>query len=101
VPNEPTAEQIRADQIREEERRVRRVQRLVQVASNLLIQSRLPRAEGEALVALVRRSILELFPGREDTYEILYGRRFQRMLDEYTAEAPESSAVILPFPPRP
>jgi len=90
-----------AEQIREEERRVRRVQRLVQVASSLLIQARLPRSEGEALVAFVRRSVLELFPGREETYEILYGRRFQRLLDEYTAQGPPSSAVILPFSHRP
>lgn len=78
------ADRPTVEDIREEARRVRRVQAIVQVATSLLAQGRPSRSEGEALVALARRHILELFPGREDTYDILYGRRFRRLLDEYT-----------------
>lgn len=92
-----------AEEIREEDRRVRRAQLIVAAASHLLIQGGFGRAEGEAIVRAARARILELFPGREETYEILYGRRFARLLDEYTRAEPTGTrraARILPFPPR-
>jgi len=93
------AERPTSEDIREEARRVRRVQAIVQVATSLLAQGRPSRSEGEALVAFARRSILELFPGREETYDILYGRRFRRLLDEHTRpdDPPGGLARVLPF----
>ncbi len=85
--------------IREEQRRVRRVQTIAHVTTSLLMQARLSRAEGEALVAYARERILELFPGRDETYDILYGRRFRRLLDECTGpDRPQGPAVVIPFP---
>jgi hypothetical protein len=88
-----------AEAIRDEQRRVRRVQAIAHVTTSLLMQARLSRVDGEALVAYARDRILELFPGRDETYEILYGRRFQRLLDECTGvERSGRPAVVVPFP---
>jgi hypothetical protein len=88
-----------AEAIRDEQRRVRRVQAIAHVTTSLLMQARLSRVDGEALVAYARDRILELFPGRDETYEILYGRRFRRLLDECTGvERSGRPAVVVPFP---
>ncbi len=87
-----------ADELREEHRRVRRVQLIVAMASYVIMQERPSRAEGEAIVRAARARILELFPGREETYEILYARRFARLLDAFTRGDPQPApARILPF----
>lgn len=87
-----------AEAIRDEQRRVRRVQAIAHVTTSLLMQARLSRADGEALVAYARARILELFPGRDETYEILYGRRFRRLLDECTGPGLSTgTAVVIPF----
>jgi len=90
------------EELRDEQRRVRRVQLIVAVASHLIMQERPTRAEGEAIVQAARARILELFPGREETYEILYARRFERLLNEFAREAapPRGPARVLPFPGR-
>ena len=58
------------------------------------------RDEAEKLVAVVRAQILALFPGREETFEVIYARRFRRLIDEYTRAASDGPAVLLPFAPR-
>lgn len=70
--------------IQEEDRRVRHVRLIVNFTAGVIMQGELTRAEAEALVSAARARILELFPGREDTYEVLYSRRFARLLDEFT-----------------
>ena len=79
------------EELRDEQRRIRRVQIIVDFTTSILLQSGLSRREGEELVAAARDRILDLFPGREDTYEILYSRRFARLLDSCTAPEPEES----------
>jgi hypothetical protein len=68
----------------EEQRRMRRVRFIVDFTTSVLQQSRMSRPEAEELVAAARARILELFPGRDDTYEILYARRFARLIDSCT-----------------
>jgi hypothetical protein len=84
----------------EESRRVRRAQFIVNLAASLIAQGDLTRSEAQALVAAARGWVLELFPGREETFEILYGRRFARLLDECTRPDPpeQGPARIIPFP---
>lgn len=72
------------DELRDEQRRIRRVRVIVDFTTAVLQQSRMSRAEGEALVSAARDRILELFPGSEHTYEIIYSRRFGRLLDSCT-----------------
>lgn len=68
----------------DEQRRMRRVRFIVDFTTAVLQQSGVSRAEGEALVAAARDRILELFPGREETYEIIYARRFARLIETCT-----------------
>ena len=64
------------------------------------MQSSMSRDEAEKLVAVVRAEILTLFPGREQTFEVVYARRFRRLIDEYARPASNDPAVLLPFAPR-
>jgi hypothetical protein len=86
-----------SDDVRDEFRRQRQVQFIVGFTSNVIMQGNLARREGQALVDAARERILELFPGREETYEILYARRFARLLDDFTRPDPPRADVI-PFP---
>jgi hypothetical protein len=86
------------EELADEARRLSRVRTVVDVTSNLIMQSGLHRGEAEALVALARQTVLELFPGREETFEIVYARRFQRLVDEFAHPDSRNEAIILPFP---
>lgn len=88
------------DELREEQRRLRIVRFTVDFATQAIMQGRLRRDEAEVLVAAARARILELFPGRDKTYDLLYSRRFARLLDEFASPRRRAAAVI-PFPRRP
>lgn len=88
------------EDLREEQRRLRRVRFIVDFTSSVIMQSEMTRREGEELVAAARERILDLFPGREETYDILYGRRFARLLESCTrpeADEEPTPARVLPF----
>jgi len=69
-------------EILEENRKVRRLQVVVDLVTNLLLQSDLPIEEASELVAETRRFALSLFPDKEQTYDLLYQSRFRRLLAE-------------------
>jgi hypothetical protein len=77
----------------DEDRRARYVQFIARFTATIIMQGQMSRSEGEALVAAARAKILALFPGREATYELLYARRFSRILDEYTRPDPPQSEL--------
>ena len=94
--------------VAEEQARADRLRRMVDVACAVLRQGRLPRAEGEALVADTRRRALTLFPGKEDVFDLVLAPRFRRILDEFCPrgrsvspppEGPDQSREgrVLPF----
>ena len=84
---------------------------IVDLTTSILRQSRVGRAEAEALVAASRRRILELFPDKESTYELILAPRFARLVEEFAVAAPppmprlpsdrgaspDESRVVLPF----
>lgn len=80
------------DDLRQEARRARYVQFIVNFTSSVIAEGQMSRADGEALVEAARAKILECFPGLDDTYELLYARRFMRLLDEFTLAAPQDAA---------
>ncbi len=89
----PTREEIEDDQ-----RRARRVRQIVDFTCAMIAQGHLPRHDAEALVTAARARILELFPGREQTYEIVCAPRFRRILEEFTRpEPPDRRGVVLAF----
>jgi hypothetical protein len=81
----------------EEERRADALRRTVDVACALLRQARLPRDEAEEIVAFTKKRVLELFPGKEDVFDLVLAPRFARILDEFCAPA---RPRVLPFPRR-
>ncbi len=80
-----------ADQLRDEEQRLRRVRVIVDVVSSLIMQRRLSRGDAQRLAGLARGRVLELFPGREDTYDVIYATRFSRLMDEFCCSEPVRS----------
>jgi hypothetical protein len=77
----------------DEQRRLRVLRTVVDLTTSVLRQGRLDRAEGEALVAAARQRVLELFPDKESTYELILAPRFARLLAEFAAPSPR----VLPF----
>jgi hypothetical protein len=84
------------EQIREEHRQIRYLRTIVDLTANVIMQSRLSRAEAERLVEATRRQILVLFPGKEQAYDIIYRPRFERLISEFAQES-----NVLPFNPKP
>jgi hypothetical protein len=72
---------------------------VVDLTTNVLMQGRLSRSEAEELIAAARGGILELFPDKESTYELILAPRFARLLDEFVA--PGAGPRVLPFRRRP
>jgi hypothetical protein len=68
--------------ILEEERRVRKLTRLVDFTAALLRQSDLALTDAQKLIAFSRERALELFPDKGQTFDLIYGPRFRRILAE-------------------
>jgi hypothetical protein len=66
--------------IAEESRRVRRLQLTVRLAMSVISQGSLPFEEASKIVAATRHVALNLFPGKEEAYDLLYQPRLQRLL---------------------
>jgi len=69
-------------EIEEEERRVRTLRFLVDFSLAYLAQTKLSLEEAQAVVAGVKKQALHLFPEKEETFDLIYLPRFQRMLRE-------------------
>jgi hypothetical protein len=69
-------------QILEENRKVRRLQIVVDLVSNVIRQSEMPVEEALEMVASTRRYALRLFPDKGLTYNLIYQPRFRRLLAE-------------------
>jgi len=66
----------------EEDKKMRRLRFIVDLTAQVLAQERMTIDEALDLLNATRRTVLRLFPGKEDTYDIIYGRRFERILRE-------------------
>ncbi|MBZ5515041.1 MAG: hypothetical protein LAN62_09410 [Acidobacteriia bacterium] len=69
-------------EILEENRKIRRLQIVVDLVMNVLCQSDLPVEEALEMVSATRRYALRLFPDKESTYDLIYQPRFRRLLFE-------------------
>jgi hypothetical protein len=65
-----------------EERKIRRLRRAMDVAAVLLWQVDLTFAEAQDVVNHAKHTALRLFPDKEQTYDLIYGTRFRRILVE-------------------
>jgi hypothetical protein len=81
--------------VAEENRRARQLRMIVDLTSSVIVQGGIDRAEAEALVAATRRRALDLFPGKEDTFDLILAPRFARLFREFVA--PPLPPNVLPF----
>jgi hypothetical protein len=68
--------------VAEEQRRLDRLRRLVDVTCALLRQARVDAREAYGLAALAREQALALFPDKADVFDLVIAPRFRRILDE-------------------
>jgi hypothetical protein len=71
-----------AQEIDEESRRVRRLRIVVQLALEIISQGDLPAEEAANLVSATRRVALEMFPGKEEAFDLIYRPKFARLMQE-------------------
>jgi len=68
------------DQIDDESRRIRRLRILVQLTIESIAAGDLTPEEAAGMVAATRRVALEMFPGKERAFDLLYRPKFQRVM---------------------
>jgi hypothetical protein len=67
-----------------EENKLRRLGRAMDVAAALLWKVNLTLDEAQDVVNHAKRTALQLFPDKADTFDLIYGARFRRILvDKY------------------
>jgi hypothetical protein len=71
-----------AEAIAEESRRVRRLRMVVNMALGIIAQGDLPYEEAAELTSATRRLALQLFPGKDATYDLIYQPKFRRLIRE-------------------
>ena len=65
-----------------EETRLRKLRRIMDLTAALLWQADLTLNEAQKLVADAKQKALELFPDKAETFDLIYGSRFRRILAE-------------------
>ncbi|MDA8307830.1 MAG: hypothetical protein M0Z81_13490 [Deltaproteobacteria bacterium] len=79
--NEPSRKYTEAE-IKEEDRRIRHLRRLVDFSFAFIAQSPMSPGEARRVVQGVRQQAMTLFPGKEETFELVYAPRFRRLIAE-------------------
>ena len=70
------------DLIREEEKKMRQLRLIVDLAEAVLMQSSLTLRESLDLMDQTKKAALALFPDKEAVYDLIYLPRFRRIIDE-------------------
>jgi hypothetical protein len=65
-----------------EERKIRRLRRAMDLTATLLWQVNLTLEEARDVVNHAKLTALELFPDKAETFDLIYGSRFRRILVE-------------------
>lgn len=90
-PPSKTTEELKQmqtpDAVSEEDKKMRRLRIIVDLTAGVLAQERLTVDEALDLINATRKTVLRLFPGKEETFDVIYGRRFARILRERFAFA--------------
>ncbi|HWF38693.1 MAG TPA: hypothetical protein VG322_09250 [Candidatus Acidoferrales bacterium] len=69
------------EQIDEESRRIRRLRILVRLTIESIADGDLSPEEAAGMVAATRRAALEMFPGKERAFDLIYKPQFQRLMN--------------------
>lgn len=68
------------EEIDEESRRIRRLRILVRLTLDTIAGGDLSAEEAAGMVAATRKFALEMFPGKERAFDLIYKPQFQRMM---------------------
>ncbi len=77
---------INQKEVREENRKIRYLRFLVDFSILTIQQDDLVLQEAQELVENVKRAACNLFPGKEETFELIYRPRFNRVIGERFGE---------------
>lgn len=66
----------------EEDRKIRQLRFVVDLVCSILYKEDVTLEEAQKMIAGVRSFALHLFPGKEETFDLIYGARFRRILVE-------------------
>lgn len=67
-------------EIDEESRRIRRLRILVRLTLDTIADGDLSAEEAAGMIAATRRVALEMFPGKERAFDLIYKPQFQRVM---------------------
>ncbi len=81
--------EIEEKEVREENRRIRYLRFLVDFSVLSIQRDELLFEEAEEIVENVKRAACSLFPGKEETFELIYRPRFNRVIQERFGLLPE------------
>ncbi len=65
-----------------EDAKLQKLRGITNLTVALLYQADLTLADAQTLIAQTRSKALELFPDKGDTFDLIYGSRFRRILAE-------------------
>jgi len=74
--------EIEKREVREESRRIRYLRFLVDFSILSIQQDNLSLEAAQQLVEDVKKAACNLFPGKEETFELIYRPRFNRVIEE-------------------
>jgi hypothetical protein len=81
---ETSEDRVRRDptqqEIDDESRRIRRLRILVQLTVQTIADGGLSAEEASGMIAATRRVALEMFPGKERAFDLIYRPQFQRVM---------------------
>jgi hypothetical protein len=69
------------EQIDEESRLIRRLRILVRLTMDTIATGDLSAEEAAGMIAATRRAALDMFPGKERAFDLIYRPQFQRMMN--------------------
>jgi hypothetical protein len=68
------------EEIDDESRRIRRLRILVRLTVETIAEGGLTAEEASSMIAATRRVALEMFPGKEHAFDLIYRPQFQRVM---------------------
>ena len=69
--------------IREEDRKIKLLRTIVDLTAAILREGRLSREDAVSLVHNTRCIVINLFPEKEEVYDLIYRPRFKRLLKAF------------------
>ena len=79
---ESTAMSVDKEALLAEEQKLRRLRRAMDLTAALLWRVNLTLEEAQDVVNHAKQTALQLFPDKEETFDLIYGSRFRRILAE-------------------